>query len=81
VRGVARYALFVGGGDEDVEAIRLVERVLGGEVLIVDVGGSGLRGWMLWEYGTDRTPLLAAPHGVYYGLGAIRRLLASLKSR
>ena len=78
---MARYALFVGGGEEDAEAVRLVERALRGDVLVIDIRGSGLRGWMLWEYGTDRTPLLATPHGVYYGLRAIRCLLTSLKSR
>lgn len=78
---MARYALFVGGSKEDAEAVRLVGGALGSDVLVIDVRGSGLRGWMLWEYGTDRTPLLATPHGVYYGLRAIRCLLTSLKGR
>lgn len=71
--------MFVGvGGEEDAEAARLVEKALGGKVLVVDVGRSGVRGWLLWEYGTDSTPLLVAADGAYYGLDAIRCLVRRL---
>lgn len=76
-----RYVLFVGGNEDDQEAVRLLKGLLREELLIIDVRKDGVRGWMLWEYGTDRTPLLASPYGVYYGLRAIKSFIANTKVR
>ncbi len=70
-----RYVLFVKGGKEDEEALKLLKEVLGDELVVIDVRKNGVRGWMLWEYGSDETPLLATPTGVYYGVEAIKSLV------
>ena len=74
-----RYVLFVGGGEEDETALRMLRERLGDELMVIDVRRNGVRGWMLWEYGTDRTPLLASPSGVYYGLKAIKSFVETLR--
>ena len=73
-----RYVLFVGDGEEDGEALELLKEVLGEELVVVNVRS---RGWMLWEYGSDETPLLATPTGVYYGVEAIRSFVEGFKPR
>jgi len=73
--GTMRYVLFVKGGKEDEEALKLLREVLGDELVVIDVRKNGVRGWMLWEYGSDETPLLTTPTGVYYGVKAIRSLV------
>ena len=70
-----KYVLFVKGSREDEEAVRILSPVLGEELTIVRVG----TGWLLWEYGSDETPLLATPTGVYYGLEAIKGLVRGMQ--
>ncbi len=74
-----KYVLFVGGGKDDDEAVRIVKKALGSELVVIDVRKDGVRGWMLWEYGTDETPLLTSPYGVFYGLKAIRSFVNRVK--
>ena len=76
-----KYVLFVRGGGEDGEALELLERVLGDELVVIDVRESSAGGWMLWEYGSDETPLLATPTGVYYGVEAIKSFVEGFKPR
>jgi len=74
-----KYVLFVKGGREDGEALRLLREVLGDELVVIDVREGRAGGWMLWEYGSDETPLLATPTGVYYGLEAIKGLVRGMQ--
>ena len=77
-----RCVLYVGEGEEDEEAVKLVRERFGGkEVMVIRVSRDGVRGWLRWEYGTDETPLLATPFGVYYGLKAIKTVASQLAPR
>mgnify|MGYP000536502578 CR=1 FL=1 len=67
-----RYVLFVRGDKEDEEALELLRDVLGDELVVVNIQS---RGWLLWEYGSDETPILVTPTEVYYGLEAIRAFI------
>ena len=68
--------LFVDGGEESKAAEAELE-MRGLRFKRVDVSGNGLRGWLLFEYGTSKVPLLVVGGAVFVGLDEIKRGLAA----
>ena len=68
--------LFVDGSEESKAAEAELEK-RGLKFRKVDVSGNGLRGWLLFEYGTSKVPLLVIGGSVLVGLNEIRRGLAA----
>ena len=68
--------LFVDGSEESKAAEAELEK-RGLRFKRVDVSGNGLRGWLLFEYGTSKVPLLVMGGAVLVGLDEIRRGLAA----
>jgi len=48
---------------------------------VVDVSKDGVKGWMLVEFGSMETPLLAGPDAIVVGLENIREYVEVLKKR
>jgi len=67
--------LFADEGEESRMAEELLKQQ-GLKYKRIDVSGSGLLGWLLFEYGTARVPLLVIGATVLVGLEEIRRFLA-----
>jgi len=73
---VEEVVLFVDGSEESKAAEAELEK-RGLKFRKVDVSGNGLRGWLLFEYGTSKVPLLVIGGSVLVGLNEIRRGLAA----
>ncbi|MEM1641499.1 MAG: glutathione S-transferase N-terminal domain-containing protein, partial [Thermofilaceae archaeon] len=69
--GVEEVTLFVDGGEESREAEELLQRK-GLKYRKIDVSSNGLRGWLLFEYGTAKVPLLVMGGTVLVGLEEIK---------
>jgi len=72
--GVEEVLLFVDGGEESRAAEELL-RERGVRYKRIDVSANGLRGWLLFEYGTAKVPLMVAGGSIFVGLEEIRRFL------
>lgn len=72
--------LFVDGSEESRAAEEEL-RKLGLRFRRVDVSKNGLRGWLLFEYGTAKVPLLVVGNKVLVGLEEIREKLALPRDR
>lgn len=70
--GVDEITLFVDGGEESREAEGILQR-MGLKYKRIDVSSNGLRGWLLFEYGTAKVPLLVAGGTVLVGLEEIKK--------
>lgn len=67
--------LFVDEGEESREAEEVLKR-RGLEYRRIDVRGNGLRGWLLFEYGTSRVPMLVLGSRILVGIEEIRKALS-----
>ncbi|RLF02110.1 MAG: hypothetical protein DRK00_10485 [Thermoprotei archaeon] len=67
--------LFVDGGEESREAEEMLKQ-RGLKYRRIDVRDNGLRGWLLFEYGTSKVPMLVLNNKVLVGLEEIRRALS-----
>lgn len=68
--------LFVDGSEESKMAVEELRRK-GVKFREIDVRDNGLRGWLLFEYGTTRVPLLVSGSRVLVGLEEIVKALKS----
>ena len=48
---------------------------------VVDVSKNGVKGWMLVEFGSMETPLLAGPDAIVVGLENIEKYVENLKRK
>ena len=48
---------------------------------VVDVSKNGVKGWMLVEFGSMETPMLAGPDAIVVGLENIRKYVEVLKRK
>ncbi len=66
--------------DESEESKEILKRLKSGanlsKIQVVDVGKNGLRGWLLLEYGTMKTPLMVTDRSV---IGDPRRIMEYLE--
>ena len=67
--------LFVDGGEESRKAEEVLKQH-GLRYRKIDVRSNGLRGWLLFEYGTSKVPMLVLNNRVLVGLEEIRRALS-----
>ncbi|MCX8180456.1 MAG: hypothetical protein N3E41_03630 [Thermofilaceae archaeon] len=66
--------LFVDDGEESKAAeAELAKR--GIRYRRVDISVNGLRGWLLFEYGTAKAPILVDGNSVFIGLEEIKKVL------
>lgn len=76
---VEEITLFVDGGEESKVAENLLQR-RGLRYRRIDVSSNGLRGWLLFEYGTAKVPLLVVGGTVLVGLEEIRKFYSPERS-
>ena len=69
--------LFVDGGEESELAEKLLKEK-GFKYKRVDVSVNGLKGWLLFEYGTSAVPLLVAGGAVFVGLEEIKKFIENI---
>lgn len=66
--------------DDSEESKEILEKLRNGngssKIQVVDVGKNGLRGWLLLEYGTMKTPLMVTERNV---IGDPRRIVEHLE--
>lgn len=66
--------------DESEESKEILKRLKNGanlsKIQVVDVGKNGLRGWLLLEYGTMKTPLMVTDRSI---IGDPRRIMEYLE--
>ena len=74
--------LFVGNDDDSKKLLEDI-KLWGAHdrIKIVDVSVNGLLGWLLVEYGSAKTPLLATNSTVLSGYNEIKSYISSLLSR
>ncbi len=70
--------IFVDNSEESKKALEELSRS-NIRVKVVDVSKNGLRGWLLFEFGTTETPLLATNNTVIVGYNNIKKFLKSIK--
>jgi len=70
--------LFVDSSEESRLAKQLL-RAKGIPFKEINVENNGLRGWMLFEFGTTKAPILASGNVVLIGLNDIKKYLERLK--
>lgn len=73
---VEEITLFVDGGEESREAEALLQN-RGLRYKRIDVSSNGLRGWLLFEYGTARVPLLVTGGTVLIGIEEIKKFCSA----
>lgn len=66
--------LFVDEGDESRQAEQALKKA-GIDFKVVNVSRNGLKGWLLFEYGTSKVPLLVCDGKVLVGLEEILKIL------
>lgn len=66
--------LFVDDGEESKMAAELLKSK-GVKFKVIDVKKDGIRGWMLFEFGTTKTPILASASIIVIGLSDIREFV------
>jgi len=71
---VMEAILFVDKGEESQRAQEALANA-GIKLRIIDVSKNGLRGWLLFEYGTSKVPLLVYDGKILAGLEEILKAL------
>lgn len=77
VRMLADIYLFVDNEKESKDTIRLLKEK-GLKCKVIDVSKNGIRGWLILEFGTSKTPILAFNKRIAVGYENIRNLLKNV---